>query len=75
MVLLDDIQVDECLNYIKRLVTLVKRNIKVLHNKEIHLVKVQWQHRKDFEWTWEPEIETREHYPELFAATGFEDEF
>ena len=35
---------------------------------------VQWKHRKGFEWAQEPEEETREHYPELFVATDFEDE-
>ena len=71
---LDDIQVDGRLIYIERAVVVVERNMEVLRNKQIHLVKVQWHHRKGSEWTWEPESKTREHYPELFIAADFEDE-
>ena len=41
MVPLDDIQVDEHLNYIERLVAIMERKMKVLCNKKIPLVKVQ----------------------------------
>ncbi|KAJ9544814.1 hypothetical protein OSB04_024521 [Centaurea solstitialis] len=63
---LDDIQVDESLNYVERPVAVIDRKVKRLRRKEIGIVKVQWQHRKGSEWTWEPEAEMREHYPELF---------
>ena len=42
VVLLDDIQVDESLNYIERLVSILDRKTKVLQNKELKLVKVHW---------------------------------
>ena len=71
---LDDIQVDESLNYIKKPITILDRKIKVLRNKEVKLVKVQWQHRRGSKWTWEPNDEIRKHYPDLFASTDFEDE-
>ena len=73
---LEDIQVDDSLNFIERPIAILDRKTKTLRNKEVELVKVQWQHRKGSEWTWEPEDEMREHYPELFsaAATVFEDE-
>ncbi|KAJ9555579.1 hypothetical protein OSB04_010193 [Centaurea solstitialis] len=64
---LDDIQVDENLNYVERPVAVLDRKVRRLRNKEIEIVKVQWQHRKGSEWTWEPEAEMREHYPELFS--------
>ncbi|KAJ9565618.1 hypothetical protein OSB04_001584 [Centaurea solstitialis] len=64
---LDDIQVDESLNYIERPVAVLERKVERLRNKEIGIVKVQWQHRKGSEWTWEPEAEMRERYPELFS--------
>ncbi|KAJ9544243.1 hypothetical protein OSB04_023950 [Centaurea solstitialis] len=64
---LDDIQVDESLNYVERPVAVLDRKVKRLRNREIPIVKVQWQHRKGSEWTWEPEAEMREHYPELFS--------
>ena len=43
------------------------RKIKVLRNKEVPLVLVQWQHQKGSEMTWELEREMREQHPELFA--------
>ncbi|KAJ9545025.1 hypothetical protein OSB04_024732 [Centaurea solstitialis] len=63
---IDDIQVDERLNYVERPIAILERKTKSLRNKEIGLVKVQWEHRKGSEWTWEPEAEMRSNYPELF---------
>ena len=74
VVSLDDIQVDERLNYVERPVAILERKKKILRNKEIPLVKVQWEHRKGSEWTWEPEAEMREHYPTLFIPAEFDDE-
>ena len=64
---LEDIQVDASLNYVERPVAIMDRKIKVLRNKEVPLVLVQWQHQKVSEMTWEPEHEVREQHPELFA--------
>lgn len=74
VVSLDDIQVDEHLNYVERSVAILERKMKVLQNKEIPLVKVQWEHRRGSEWTLEPEAEMRQHYPTLFASADFKDE-
>ena len=71
---LDDIQVQECLNYVERSVAVSDRKVNILRNKEIPLVKLQWQHQGGSEWTWELEVEMQEHYPELFTASGFENE-
>ena len=51
VVSLDDNQVDDCLNYVERLVAIKERKVKVLRSKELPLVKVQWQHRRGSEWT------------------------
>ena len=64
---LDDIQVDNSLNYVEKPIAILERKTKTLRNKEIGLVKVQWQHRRGSEWTWEPEEEMRKQYPELFT--------
>lgn len=48
---LDDIQVDDCLNYVKRPVTILDRKTKALCNKVVSLVKVQSQHHRASEWT------------------------
>ena len=71
VVSLDDIQVDERLNYVERPVAILERKKKILRNKEIPLVKVQWEHRRGSEWTWEPEAEMRDHYPTLFISRDF----
>ncbi|KAJ9544114.1 hypothetical protein OSB04_023821, partial [Centaurea solstitialis] len=51
---MDDILVDESLNYVEKPVAVLERKVKQLQNKEIGIVKVQWQHWKGSEWTWEP---------------------
>lgn len=43
---LEDIQVDQRLNYIERPMAILERKMKVLSNKEIPLVKVYWQQRR-----------------------------
>lgn len=47
---------------------------KALRNKEVRLVKVQWQRRRGSEWTGEQEDEMRVHYPDLFVSADFENE-
>ena len=71
---LEDIQINERLNYVEKPIAILERKVKKLRNKEVSTVKVQWKHRKGSEWTWEPEVEMREHYPELFEGVDFEDE-
>ena len=46
---LDDIQLDDRLNYVERPVAILDRKTKALRNKVVSLVKVQWQHRKGSE--------------------------
>ena len=43
---LEDIQVDDSLNYIERPVVILDWKSRDLRNKKVELVKVQWQHRK-----------------------------
>ena len=74
VVLLDDIKVDESPNYVERSVAVHERKVNVLWNKEVPLVRVQWEHNWGSRWTWETEAEMREHYLDLFAAADFEDE-
>ena len=74
VVLLDDIQIDDRLNYVEGPLVIFDWKTKALHNKVVSLVKVQWQHQKGSEWTWEPEAQMQEHYPKLFTTTDFEDE-
>ncbi|KAJ9558544.1 hypothetical protein OSB04_013158 [Centaurea solstitialis] len=42
--------------------------------KEIVIVKVQWQYRKGFEWTWDPEADVRERGIRNSSQVDFRDE-
>lgn len=68
---LDDIQVDECVDYMERPVAILDRKTKALHNKSVPLVKVQWRDRKGSERTWEPEKEMCTQYPEYCLNLSF----
>ena len=74
MVSLDAIQVDKHMNYVENPVAILDRKLKVMCSKEVSLVNVRWQHQRGSEWTWQPEAEMREHYPDLCSAGDFEDE-
>ncbi|KAK1435339.1 hypothetical protein QVD17_01100 [Tagetes erecta] len=63
---LNDIEVDDKLNYVEEPVRIIDRKVKQLRNKVINQVKVQWKHRKGSDATWESEDEMRNYYPHLF---------
>ncbi|KAI3805573.1 hypothetical protein L1987_28084 [Smallanthus sonchifolius] len=63
---LNDIEVDERLNYVEKPVAILDWKENRLRNKVIKQVKVQWQHRKGSKATWETEEEMRQSYPYLF---------
>ena len=65
---LDDIEVDEKLNYVERPVAIKDFKVKQLRNKSVRQVLVQWQHRKGSDLTWEAEDDMQKHYPELFGT-------
>ncbi|XP_021979623.1 uncharacterized protein LOC110875726 [Helianthus annuus] len=65
---LDDIVLDERLNYVKRPIAIKDSKVTHLRNKAIKQVLVQWQHRKGSDLTWELEDDMREHYPTLFGT-------
>ena len=62
------------MNYIERPVAIIDKKTKVLQTNEVKLVKVEWNHCRGFEYTWEPEDEMRDHYPDLCGPVDFEDE-
>ncbi|XP_022019811.1 uncharacterized protein LOC110919872 [Helianthus annuus] len=63
---LDDIVLDERLNYVERPIAIKDSKVTHLRNKAIKQVLVQWKHRKGSDLTWELEDDMREHYPALF---------
>ena len=70
----EDIELDERLNYTERPIAIVDRKTKELRNKVVNLVLVEWQHHKGKELTWEREDEMRKDHPHLFEARDFGDE-
>ncbi|KAD2394277.1 hypothetical protein E3N88_41254 [Mikania micrantha] len=56
---LDDIEIDDRLNYIEEPVAIVDTKEKQLRNKMVRQVRVQWKHRKGSDTTWETEDEMR----------------
>ena len=64
---LNDIELDEHLNYVEQPIEIVDRKEKQLRNKGIPLVKVIWKHRRGSDATWEVEEEMRKLYPDLFS--------
>ena len=60
------VPIQEDVSYEEQPVRLLARELKVLRNREIPLVKVLWEHHKEDEATWELETEMYEKYPHLF---------
>ncbi|TYK01903.1 putative gag-pol polyprotein [Cucumis melo var. makuwa] len=62
----EPLEIDENLSYAKRPVEVLAREVKMLRNREIPLVKVLWRNHRVEEATWEREDDMRSRYPELF---------
>nr|GFB39458.1 putative reverse transcriptase domain-containing protein [Tanacetum cinerariifolium] len=50
---LDDIQIDDNLNFIEELVKIIDREVKRLKQSRIPIVRVRWNSRRGPEFTWE----------------------
>jgi hypothetical protein len=75
-ILPDSVEVEADLTFEPLPSRITGREVKVLRNKEIPLVKVQWDESHPGDATWELESEMREAYPHLFQVIfKFEDEF
>jgi hypothetical protein len=55
----EDIEVDKCLNYAERPITILDSKEKSLRNKVINMVKVQWSNLRGSEAMWETEREMK----------------
>ncbi|XP_050916629.1 uncharacterized protein LOC127131759 [Lathyrus oleraceus] len=69
-ILLDSIEVEADLTFEPLPSRIAGREVKVLRNKEIPLVKVQWDESYPGDATWELESEMQEVYPHLFHLRG-----
>ncbi|GKA48938.1 putative reverse transcriptase domain-containing protein [Tanacetum coccineum] len=66
-ILLDEIQIDDKLNFIEELVKIMDREVKRLKQSHIPIVKVCWNSRRGPEFTWEREDQMKKKYPHLFV--------
>ncbi|XP_023742185.1 uncharacterized protein LOC111890274 [Lactuca sativa] len=69
---LDNVQFDECLNNVETPITIIDKKTKILRQKGVNLVKVQWNHRKGSEWTWDLEEDMMDYYPDLLFEVGLQ---
>ncbi|GJU79740.1 putative reverse transcriptase domain-containing protein [Tanacetum coccineum] len=66
-ILLDEIQIDDKLNFIEEPVEIMDQEVKRLKKSRIPIVKVCWNSRQGPEFTWESEDQMKKKYPHLFA--------
>ncbi|GKB32279.1 hypothetical protein Tco_0871680 [Tanacetum coccineum] len=64
---LDEIQIDDKLNFIEEPVEIMDREVKRLKKSRIPIVKVRWNSRRGLEFTWECEDQMKKKYPYLFV--------
>ncbi|GJW85569.1 hypothetical protein Tco_0158714, partial [Tanacetum coccineum] len=64
---LDEIHIDEKLNFIEEPVEIMDREVKHLKQSRIPIVKVRCNSRRGPEYTWEREDQMQKKYPHLFA--------
>ncbi|GKF13927.1 hypothetical protein Tco_0055389 [Tanacetum coccineum] len=64
---LDEIQVDDKLNFIEEPVEIMDWEVKHLKQIRIPIVKVRWNSMRGLEFTWERDNQMKKKYPHLFA--------
>ncbi|GKB60833.1 hypothetical protein Tco_0917019 [Tanacetum coccineum] len=64
---LEEIQVDDKLNFVKEPVEIMDREVKRLKQSRIPIIKVRWNSRRGPEFTWECEDQFKKKYPHLFT--------
>ncbi|GJT36851.1 putative reverse transcriptase domain-containing protein [Tanacetum coccineum] len=64
---LDEIHIDDKLNFIEEPIEIMDREVKRLKQSRIPIMKVRWNSRRGPEFTWEREDQMQKKYPHLFA--------
>ncbi|GKA44609.1 putative reverse transcriptase domain-containing protein [Tanacetum coccineum] len=64
---LDEIRVDDKLNFMEEPVEILEREFKKLKRSRIAIVKVRWNSKRGPEFTWEREDQMKLKYPHLFS--------
>ncbi|GJZ19601.1 putative reverse transcriptase domain-containing protein [Tanacetum coccineum] len=64
---LEEIQLDDKLNFVEEPVEIMDREVKQLKRRRIPIIKVRWNARRGPKYTWECEDQFKEKYPHLFT--------
>ncbi|GKB06093.1 putative reverse transcriptase domain-containing protein, partial [Tanacetum coccineum] len=67
---LDEIQVDDKLNFIEEPIKIMDREVKRLNQSRIPTVKVRWNYRRGPEFTWERKDQMQKKYPHIFPNSA-----
>ncbi|GJY71743.1 hypothetical protein Tco_0475446 [Tanacetum coccineum] len=67
VIALEEIEVDDKLNFVEEPVEIMDREVKRLKQSHILIIKVRWNSRRGPEFTWEREDQFRNKYPHLFT--------
>ncbi|GJY10693.1 putative reverse transcriptase domain-containing protein [Tanacetum coccineum] len=65
---LDEIRVDDKLNFVEEHVEILEQEVKKLKQSRISIVKVRWNSKRGPEFTWEREDQMKLKYQHLFSA-------
>ncbi|KAD7116975.1 hypothetical protein E3N88_04243 [Mikania micrantha] len=65
---LEDIQIQNNMQFIERLVEIMDHGVKKLKRSRIPIVKVRWEGKRGAEFTWEREDQMKLKYPHLFTV-------
>ncbi|GKE30091.1 putative reverse transcriptase domain-containing protein [Tanacetum coccineum] len=66
---LDEIQIDDKLNFIEEPIEIIDREVNKLKQSHITIVKVRWNSRRGPEFTWERKDQMKKKYHHLFAKS------
>ena len=64
---LEEIHIDEKLQFREEPVEVMDREVKVLKRSRIPIVKIRWNSQRGPEYTWESEDQMKAKYPHLFS--------
>nr|GEV77283.1 putative reverse transcriptase domain-containing protein [Tanacetum cinerariifolium] len=67
---LDEVKVDDKLQFVKESIEILDRGVKKLKRRWIPIVKVHWNSRRGPNFTWEREDEMKRKYSHLFASAS-----
>ncbi|GKA44505.1 putative reverse transcriptase domain-containing protein [Tanacetum coccineum] len=67
---LDEIRVDDKLNFMEEPVEILEQEVKKLKRSRISISKVQWNSKRGPEFTWEREDQMKLKYPHLFSDSS-----